>query len=189
MPQNVREEKPRAYSIREAAHLTAGLEGTQPLSPDNPSLRTVAVLRPDLTTGLQAVIVDPRFVYCPQAQKHTACAEVKLMDAGHDAWTRQFGKAKTKVDAVESTLGEARQSLENCAVPQADADTHEPTPPFVALPADALFVFNGSGHESITPEGRRILDGLISDVRADAAVLAITVSGFTDRLGSDAYQF
>lgn len=67
-------------SIGEAAHLTAGLEGTQPLSPENPSLRTVAALRPDLTTSLQAIIADPRFVYCPQAQKQTACAEVK-----HDA--------------------------------------------------------------------------------------------------------
>jgi OmpA-OmpF porin, OOP family len=175
-------------SIGEAAHLTAGLEGSQPLSPDNPSLRTVAVLRPDLATALQAVIVDPRFAYCPQAQKYTACAEVQLMHAGHDAWTRQFGKAKIKVDVVESTLGQARQSLGSCVVPQADVDWHDPAPKLVALPVDALFVFNGSGVESITPKGREMLDGVIADVKGDGAVSAITVSGFTDRLGGAAYN-
>jgi OmpA-OmpF porin, OOP family len=175
-------------SIGEAAQLTAGLEGSQPLSPDNSPLRTVAVLRPDLATGLQAVIADPRFAYCPQAQKLTACAEVQLMHAGHDAWTRQFGKARIKADAVESTLGEARQSLESCVVPQTDVDSHDSAPKLVALPVDALFVFNGGGVESITPEGRRMLDGVIADVTGDGAVSAITVSGFTDRLGGDAYN-
>jgi OmpA-OmpF porin, OOP family len=175
-------------SIGEAAHLTAGLEGTQPLSPDNPPLRTVAALRPDLETGLRELIADPRFVYCPQAQKQTACAEVKLMHAGHDAWTRQFGKAKIKVDMVESTLGEARQSLDSCVILQEDVSSTEPLPKLVALPVDALFVFNGSSVESITSEGRERLDGLIADVKGDGAVSSITVSGFTDRLGSEAYN-
>ena len=175
-------------SIGEAAHLTAGLEGTQPLSPDNPSLRTVAVLRPDLTTSLQAIIADPRFVYCPQAQKQTACAEVKLMHAGHDAWTRQFGKAKIKVGTVESALGEARQSLDSCLIPQEGLSSTNPVPKLVALSVDALFAFNGSSVESITSEGRERLDGLIEDVKGDGAVSSITVSGFTDRLGSEAYN-
>jgi outer membrane protein OmpA-like peptidoglycan-associated protein len=175
-------------SIGEAAHLTAGLEGTQPLSPDNPPLRTVAALRPDLETGLRALIADPRFVYCPQAQKQTACAEVKLMHAGHDAWTRQFGQAKIKVDMVESTLGEAQRSLDNCVIPQEDLSSTESLPKLVALPVDALFVFNGSSVESITSEGRGRLDGLIADVKGDGAVSLITVSGFTDRLGGEAYN-
>jgi OOP family OmpA-OmpF porin len=175
-------------SIGEAARLTAGLEGTQPLSPDNPTLRTVAALRPDLTASLQAVTADPRFVYCPQAQQQTACAEVQLMHAGHDAWIRQFSRAKTKVDAVESTLGEAQKSLESCVVPQVDVSSPTPGPKLVALPVDTLFAFNRSRVESITPEGRQMLDGLIADVKGDGAVSAITVSGFTDRLGSDAYN-
>jgi OmpA-OmpF porin, OOP family len=179
-------------SIGEAARLTAGLEGSQPLSLDNPPLRTVAVLRPDLTTSLQALTVDPRFIHCPQAQKQTACAEVKLIHAGHDAWTRQFDNAKIKVDAVESTLGEARQSLESCVVPQADVDSANTVPNtaprIVALPVDALFAFNSSRVESITPDGRQMLDRLIADVTTDGAVSAISVSGFTDRLGGDAYN-
>lgn len=176
-------------SIGEAAHLTAGLEGTQQLSPDNPPLRTVAVLRPDLMTSLQAIIADPRFVNCPQAQKQTACAEVKLMHAGHDAWTRQFGTARTKVDMVESALGEAQQSLESCVIPPEESSSTVPLPKLVALSVDALFAFNGSSVESITSEGREKLDSLIEDVKGDTAVSSITVSGFTDRLGSEAYNW
>jgi OmpA-OmpF porin, OOP family len=175
-------------SIGEAARLTAGLEGTQPLSPDNPSLRTVAVLRPDLATSLRAVIADPRFVHCPQAQKQTACAEVKLMHAGHDAWTRQFVKAKIKVDMVESTLGEAQQSLDSCAIAQEDLSSPQPLPELVALPVDALFAFNGSSVESITSDGRERLNALIANVKGHGGVSSIIVSGFTDRLGSDAYN-
>jgi OmpA-OmpF porin, OOP family len=175
-------------SIGEAARLTAGLDGTQSLSPDNPPLRTVAVLRPDLTESLQAVIADPRFAYCPQAQKQTACSEVKLMHAGHDAWTRQFGKAKIKVDMVESTLGEARQSLDRCVIPREDLSSTDPLPKLVALAVDAVFAFNGSSVESITSEGRERLDGLIADVKSDGAVSSIPVTVFADRLGSEAYN-
>lgn len=187
-------------SIGEAARLTAGLEGTQPLSSDNPPLRTVAALRPDLTAGLQAALADPRFVHCPQAQKQIACAEVELMHAGHDAWTRQFNAAKTKADAVQSALGEAQRSLDSCTVPPTDAEPVKPSPKLVALPADMLFAFNRSKVESITSEGRKTLDALIADVKditdvanadgvtGDGNVLSITVSGFTDRLGSDTYN-
>jgi OmpA-OmpF porin, OOP family len=175
-------------SIGEAARLTAGLEGTQPLSPDNPSLRTVAVLRPDLEASLRAVIADSRFVNCPQAQKQTACAEVKLMHAGHDAWTRQFAKAKIKIDMIESTLGEAQQSLDSCVIPQESVSSTDPLPELVTLPVDALFAFGGGSVESITSDGRERLDGLIANVKGDGAVSSITVSGFTDRLGSEAYN-
>jgi OOP family OmpA-OmpF porin len=110
------------------------------------------------------------------------------MHAGHDAWTRQFGKAKIKVDMVESTLGEARQSLDSCVIPREDLSSTDPLPKLVALAVDAVFAFNGSSVESITSEGRERLDGLIADVKSDSAVSSITVTGFADRLGSEAYN-
>jgi OmpA-OmpF porin, OOP family len=170
-------------AIGEAARLTAGLEGVQPLSVDHPSLRTVVALRPDLAEGLQNLRNDPSFPHCAQAQQKIACAEVKLMQAGHDAWARQFDAAKAKVDAVQSTLAEAQESLGNCAVPKMEA-----SPKTVALPADALFGFKGSTIESLTPEGRRALDSVIDEIKGDGGVEQITVAGYTDRLGSDAYN-
>lgn len=111
-----------------------------------------------------------------------------MMHAGHDAWTRQFGKAKIKVDMVESALGEARRSLDSCVIPQEGLSSNNSLPRLVAFPVDAIFAFNGSSVESITSEGRERLDGLIEDVKGDGAVSSIIVSGFTDRLGSEAYN-
>jgi outer membrane protein OmpA-like peptidoglycan-associated protein len=172
-------------AIGEAARLTAGLEGAQPLSADNPSLRTVALLRPDLAEGLRNLRADPRFLHCPPAQQQIACAEVKLMHAGHNAWARQFDAAKVKADAVQSTLAEAQESLGSCAVPE---DGAAPLPKTVALPADALFAFKGSTIESLTPEGRQALDSVIADIKDDGDIARITVAGYTDRLGNDAYN-
>jgi OOP family OmpA-OmpF porin len=178
-------------SIGEAARLTAGLEGAQVLTADNPPLRTVAPLRKDLTDGLRAALADPRVAQCPQAQQQIACAEVELMHAGHDAWTRQFNAAKAKVDEVQSALVDVQHSLESCGIPAEHADAPSAAPTVVALPTDMLFAFNGSAVESITADGREKLDGLIADANRladDGPVTSITVSGFTDRLGSDAYN-
>ena len=178
-------------AIGEAARLTAGLEGAQPLTLDNPPLRTVAPLRGDLTERLRAALADPRVLNCPQAQKQIACSEVGLMHAGHDAWTRQFDAAKAKVDKIESILADVQRSLESCGVPANQADVPSAEPTVVALPTDMLFVFNGSKIESITANGREKLDDLIAganDVKRNDAVKSIMVYGFTDRLGNDAYN-
>jgi OOP family OmpA-OmpF porin len=178
-------------AIGESARLTAGLEGTQPLAFDNPPLRTVAPVRSDLTDGLRAALADPRVLNCPQAQKQIACAEVGLMHAGHDAWTRRFDAAKAKVDKVQSMLADVQQSLESCGVPAEHTDVPSSEPTVVALPTDMLFAFDGSKIESITMDGRQRLDGFIdsaNDWKTDGAGKLIMVSGFTDRLGSDAYN-
>jgi outer membrane protein OmpA-like peptidoglycan-associated protein len=178
-------------SIGEAARLTAGLEGSQPLTFDNSPLRTVAPLRNDLKEGLRAALADPRILNCPQAQKQIACSEVGLMHAGHDAWTRQFNAARAKVDKVQSTLADVQHSLESCGVPAEHTDGPNPEPTAVALPTDMLFAFDRSTIESITMEGRQKLDGFIGSAnewKNDGAGKLIMVSGFTDRLGSDAYN-
>ncbi|AME24955.1 OmpA family protein [Burkholderia sp. PAMC 26561] len=182
-------------SIGEAARLTAGLEGAQPLTVDNPPLRTVTPLRSDLADGLRAALADPRVLQCPQAQKQIACAEVELMHAGHDAWTRQFEAAKAKVDEVQSALADVQRSLQSCGIPAEHADAPSvastSAPTVVALPTDMLFAFNGSKVESITADGRQKLDGVIADMNGlndDGAVKLISVSGFTDRFGSNTYN-
>jgi OOP family OmpA-OmpF porin len=178
-------------ALGEAAHLTMALEGRQPLSTDTSPLRTVAALRPDLSEALLAMRADPKFDNCPQAQKEVACAQVKMMHAGHDAWTRDFDAAQVKVDAVMTTVGDARLSLDRCVAPIVPELASQPDPAdanMVSLGTDALFAFNGSRTESITRDGRGKLDALIAESKGDTSMSAITVSGFTDRLGSDAYN-
>ena len=175
-------------AIGESARLTAGLEGSQPLSSENPSLRTVAPLRPDLAVAVKGLQTDPRFRYCPGAQKVAACMEVKLMHAGHDAWARNFDAAQVKVDAVEHAMSEAREQLDGCAVPQAQPVAAVPLPPMIALSTDALFAFDRGDIASITDDGRSKLDAVIADVKGAGDVTGVAISGYTDRLGSAAYN-
>jgi OmpA-OmpF porin, OOP family len=57
------------------------------------------------------------------------------------------------------------------------------------LGADGLFRFDGRSLADLLPEGRRKLDALASDIKANArAVEAVRVTGHTDRLGSTSYN-
>ena len=59
----------------------------------------------------------------------------------------------------------------------------------IELAADALFRFDGGASEDLLPEGRQALDALAAQLRRDfASVQRLTVTGHTDRLGSDAYN-
>jgi len=55
----------------------------------------------------------------------------------------------------------------------------------IRLASDALFDFDQA---SLTASGRRQLDGLLQQVRAASEVENILVAGYTDRIGSDAYN-
>ncbi|WP_062637458.1 OmpA family protein [Caballeronia arationis] len=174
-------------ALGESARLTTELEAGRATSLDNPSLRTVAPLRLDLAASLGVMRSDSRFAYCPQAQREVACMEVKLMHAGHDAWARNFDAAQEKVDAVERVMREARAHLDGCAVPRPPVAA-APLPPKITLSADALFAFDRGDIESITANGRSKLDSVIADVKRAGDVSGVVVSGYTDRLGSVAYN-
>lgn len=174
-------------ALGESARLTAELESGRAASLDNPSLRTVAALRPDIAASLGVMRSDARFAYCPQAQREVACMEVKLMHAGHDAWARNFDAAQEKVDAVERVMSDARAHLDGCAVPRPPVAA-APLPPKITLSADALFPFDRGDIGSITENGRMKLDAVIVDVRRAGDVSRVLVAGYTDRLGSAAYN-
>ncbi|MGF6779989.1 OmpA family protein [Paraburkholderia sp. GAS334] len=180
-------------AIGEAARLTASLDagdsGTQSAAQSqvqtDPSLRTVAKVRPDLWDQLMRVRVDPRFAWCPQARKLVACSEVELMYAGHEAWTRAFDKAKQRTDLLQEQVHASEQALSTCVVP---APPQPPLPKLVSLSADALFVFDRGDVSAITPEGRARLDDIANRLRGSGLTDRIVVSGYTDRLGSSAYN-
>jgi len=73
-------------------------------------------------------------------------------------------------------------------VPVAASPTLLP-PQKVTLNADGLFRFDGSGPNDLLPEGRERLARLAADIQANFKVLHyVTVTGYTDRLGTDAYN-
>jgi outer membrane protein OmpA-like peptidoglycan-associated protein len=62
-------------------------------------------------------------------------------------------------------------------------------PAKTTLGADGLFRFDGRSLADLLPEGRRKLDALASDIKGSVkSVDTIRVTGYTDRLGSSAYN-
>ena len=56
------------------------------------------------------------------------------------------------------------------------------------LGADALFAFDRSGPNDMNAKGRESLDRLAEDINAQGNIESVTVYGYTDRLGSAAYN-
>lgn len=118
-------------AIGQAATIVIGVEHGTLLSAANPALRTVSTVRPDLWAIVNAIKADPALAQCPQAQPPLACAEVELMQAGHDAWIRSFAHAEKRLPEVEDNL---RKSAET-AVQWKQAMSA--SAPVSALPANA----------------------------------------------------
>lgn len=88
---------------------------------------------------------------------------------------------------------------QNCAIaqvvtPAADAPARPAPPPAatirrVNLNADALFAFDRSGLQDMLPKGKAELDALARALRRrDVKVQSLTITGHTDRLGTEAYN-
>lgn len=84
---------------------------------------------------------------------------------------------------------------ESCAAllekPKPELPVHRsrPKPEVITLSADALFPFDKGDVKDISPAGRTALSALASKLRAsEAGVLAIRVVGYTDNIGSTAYN-
>lgn len=173
-------------ALREASRLTSGLESGSGLSVDNPDLRTSAVVRPDVWRQILTVKASPAFASCAAAQRLTACGEVAMIHAGHAAWTRNFTVSAQRVDDVTKTLPQIDAALAACTPPS----TGQPAAPApkVTLEGDATFAFDRGERAGLLPKGKATLDTLIHDIRQAGDVTSIRIEGYTDRLGSDAYN-
>lgn len=101
-------------AIGQAALITMNLERGTPVSAANPALRTVSTVRSDLWSVVNAIKADSAVVHCPQAQPPLACAEVELMQAGHDAWTRSFSNAEKRLPEVRENLRKSAEITLQC---------------------------------------------------------------------------
>jgi outer membrane protein OmpA-like peptidoglycan-associated protein len=173
-------------ALVEANRLTTALETGQGLSVDNPELRTASVIRPDLWKQIMAAKTSPLFPQCTEAQRLTACSEVELIHAGHEAWTRDFSESQRLVDGVEKGLPGIGAALQACTPPP--PHVAEQIPAKVTLQADATFKFDRGDLAGILPAGKDKLDRLLRDLNQVDDVTGIRIEGFTDRLGSDSYN-
>jgi outer membrane protein OmpA-like peptidoglycan-associated protein len=175
-------------AIGQAAMITMGLESGTPLSAVNPALRTVSTVRPDLWNIVNAIKADSAVVHCPQAQPPLACAEVELMHAGHDAWTRSFANAEKRLPEVRENLRKAGETALQCKQSQRPASASTPMPQKITLRADSLFRFNGADASAILPGGKLRLNAVAVDLKNVPVTRQLKIAGYTDRLGGDAYN-
>lgn len=176
-------------AIGQAAMITMGLENGTTLSAANPELRTVSTIRPDLWKIVNVIKSDPATSRCPEAQQPLACAEVELIRAGHHAWTRDFNAAEQAVPGIQSNLHKSAQAALQCAQPSqpAPAPVHTAAPP-VTLRADSAFRFDGADIAALLPGGKTQLDAVAAGLQRVKGIRQLNVNGYTDRLGSDAYN-
>lgn len=177
-------------AIGQAATLTAAIESGATPSAANPALRTVSTVRPDLWKIVNAIKADPATARCPGAQAPLACAEVDLIRAGHYAWTRNFSAAENLLPAIQRDLTQSAERALQCAQPPVAA-THPATPAApqtITLRADSAFRFGGSGEDAMLPSGKAQLDAVAHNLQAATGIRRLTVTGYTDRLGGDAYN-
>jgi OOP family OmpA-OmpF porin len=180
-------------AIGQAAMITFGLENNAPLSAANPELRTVSTVRPDLWKIVNVIKSDPATARCPDAQMPLACAEVELMLAGHYAWTRNFSAAEKALPGIQGNLRKAAEAALQCAVPVSPAPSSVPVPahaaePKVTLRADSAFRFNGGDVAAMLPGGKAQLNAVVAGLQRAKGIQRLTINGYTDRLGSDAYN-
>jgi OOP family OmpA-OmpF porin len=101
-------------SIGEAAMLVAGLESGRPIADPDMRLRTVSVVRRDLSQITGVIGSDEGFAQCAGAQERLACAEVTLEQAGHEAWVRNYDAAESAVALTIDRLRASAETLVQC---------------------------------------------------------------------------
>ncbi|CAB3657471.1 Outer membrane protein A [Paraburkholderia sediminicola] len=178
-------------AIGQAAMITMGLENGTPLSAANPALRTMSTVRPDLWKIVNAIKADSAVARCPEAQKPLACAEVELMQAGHDAWARNFSSAEKRLPKIQESLRKSAETALQCSTVTPEPAVVAPAasvPQKITLRADSLFRFNGGDEASILPAGKSQLDAVATGLKQARNISELNIAGYTDLLGSGVHN-
>ncbi len=193
-------------SLTEATKIAQALEADKNAKAglDTPLVARSTKLRDDLWAQLSAYKNQSATMVCNA--KTVACAEVRLVRAGHAEQQTGWRQATPHVQMVEDALRQAKIEADTCAVPKAavqvaaaaavQAPAAQPT---AAQPApvtretyvlltDTLFKFDKSGSQDMTPGGLQRLTDVARRLKSYQSIQTLSVVGFTDRLGSDAYN-
>jgi OmpA-OmpF porin, OOP family len=177
-------------AMGEADRLLSGLERKQVLSADNPKLRTVSDVRPDLWAkiGAEKKKADAK-KDCDEPERILACGEVQLMHAGHEAWRRSFGQSEKRVDTLIDDMSGIDAKIARCPRPVVEANepmTGRPT--IRIIKADALFHFDRGDEAGMLPDGKDALDRLANELEQRGDVKNIELVGYADRLGTPSHN-
>ena len=159
-------------------------------------------LRDDLWTQLSKFKDNSAGMACNA--RTVACAEVRLVRAGHAEQQTGWRAATPHVMIAEDAIRRAAQEASSCAAPvvaraaqpvlaQAVTAVALPAPPaiiketYVVL-ADTLFKFDKSGRDEMLPGGMQRLSAIASRLKLYLSIATLNVTGHTDRLGTSEYN-
>lgn len=190
-------------SLAESVRIVQALEAdkTAKVGFDTPLVARSTRLRDDLWAQLGQLKSQDSTLAC--TARTVACAEVRLVRAGHAEEQTGWRQATPHVQMVEDAVRRARAEAASCQPPVAAAPAvpvapvtlppPAPKPPAVVtanftLPDDALFHFGKSGQADLLPGGQEKLAALAGALKAFSKIQAVKVVGHTDRLGRDAFN-
>ena len=174
---------------------------------DTPLVARSTRLRDDLWLELSKYKANAATLSCNA--RTVACAEVRLVRAGHADEQTGWRAAVPHVMMAEDGLRRAGVEAATCAQPVTSrvAPTPivsagpAPTPATAPAPvirevtketfvilADTLFKFNKSDRDEMLPGGKERLAAVANRLKSYQAIATLNIAGHTDRLGSDTYN-
>ncbi|MFM9879149.1 MAG: OmpA family protein [Burkholderiaceae bacterium] len=171
---------------------------------DTPLVARSTMLRSDLWGQLGKFKANTAALACNA--RTVACAEVRLVRAGHadeqTGWRSSLPHIKMVEDAIRIAGNEATSCVVSVAqaapIPRVAPAAAAPAMPVATAPAlvnesfvllsDALFKFNKSGSQDLLPGGQQRLGELAERLKNYKSIGALTIIGHTDRLGTDDYN-
>lgn len=192
-------------AVAEAARIAGALEADRNTDAgrSTPLIARSTRLREDLWTRLDGMGARGNAHACNA--RTVACGQVRLVRAGHaheqTGWRAATPFIQMAEDALERGAAEAAQ----CATPVAASVSPVATPSVAAVAppqaapaavsserfvilADTLFRFGKSGPQDILADGKARLEELVQRLKGYTLVKSVSITGHTDRLGSDAYN-
>lgn len=178
-------------ALQESAKIVAALEdGSTPNPGDaTPLVNKATRLRDDLWSGFGTLRESPGFACA--AQK-VACGEVELVHAGNEYKQQGWRHANPYVQLAEDAQAAARSAAAAC--PADKPKPPEILPPRIeheriTLDMDALFRFDKAGAADVLPQGVEKIRELAARLKQGYVQIdTLSVTGHTDRLGSDSYN-
>jgi OmpA-OmpF porin, OOP family len=187
-------------SMTESQKIIQALEAskTAKVGYETPLVARSTRLRDDLWADLSKFKTNDATLVCNA--RTVACAEVRLVRAGHAEQQTGWRAATPHVMMAEDGIRRAGQEAAACAAPVVVQTAPPPVavvapiaPPALTketyvLLSDTLFKFDKSGRDEMLPGGKQRLDAIAQRLKSYQSIATLNVVGHTDRLGSDAYN-
>lgn len=189
-------------SLHESIKIVQALEADKSAKAgyDTPLVAKSSKLRDDLWARLSGFKGDANTLKC--TARTVACAEVRLVRAGHAEEQTGWRQATPHVAMAEDAVRRAGEEASACAAPApvvVAAPVPAPTPVVpppapvvqkenITLLGDALFKFNKAGRGDLLPGGLERLREVADSLKKYSKIESIAYTGHTDRYGKTDYN-